>query len=217
MLLSNDVHLTSKIIAIGEEKMPSPLRSSFLQSLVDADPLGQKLLSEGDREEGKEKVKLNVSQSEKYSELYEQKAFAEYKLSYIDSAQSGAAHKNELPTLRVKFNSGSIETQDSVQNETLVSGGSKPNAATSLMGYSRAEIPTFKTTANELVSVGIAPFRNSQTIDKVRVTLGGDGDEVSLAVRDHFSDEKGLSSLVKRLVKSLSFMVSKVFVNGKVV
>lgn len=217
MLLSNDVSILSKIIAIGEEKVPGSVRSTFLHSLVDADPLGKKLISEGKSEEGKENVKLNVSQTEKYSELYEQKAFAEYKLSYIDSAQRDSAHENELPALRVKFSGGSIETQDSVHIQALARDGSKVNAATGLMGYSRAEISTFKTTASEVASVGIVPFRHSQAIDKVRVTLGGDRDEVSLFVRDHFSDEKILSSLVNRLVKSLNIMVSKVFVNGKVV
>jgi hypothetical protein len=217
MLLSNDVSIPKKVIAIGEEKVSSSVQSTFLQSLVNADPLSQNLLTEGRREEDKAKVKLNLNQAEKYAELYEQKAFAEYKLSYIDPALWESAHENAMLSSGAKFKSDSIDLLDSMHIHAMPADGNKVSAAATSMGYARAEISTLQASAKEVMSVGVLPFRHSHAIDRVRVTLGDNGDDVSLVVRDHFSDEKGLSSLVKRFVKSLNFMVSKVFVNGKAV
>lgn len=146
-------------------------------------------------------------------ELYEQQVFAIHKLSYIDpicsiGASAGDENNAAAPIAAAHSSSGT----------TVIS--SYPSEAIShtmpAFTYPGSERNLSATVVDvDFAVCGKHYAKHWYPLDKTRLTISRERDQVLLIIRDHFSDEVDLHEEIRELVNKLDIDAPKVLLNGK--
>lgn len=148
-------------------------------------------------------------------ELYEQKLMANYSLSYIDI--DNAIKPDTCVNVSI---APQLLTSAKGHNETLLVNGLRASLKVHQESLPIGSVIMSKqSTLNEGAAMSASIMSklhlHNDSIEKSKIVVGRQGDERSLYVRDHFSDQQTLATVVADILSKFKSKISEVIINGK--